>query len=528
MIIKKPYAFLIKHFRLIHGLLFGLLLFLVINSLNIYTFFNSYAVSHSYINQANLADNYVSFLMYIVTIVSVLITFVIYFILSLKDKGNRLYLIIILYYIVLFIYFIYIHSIFVGLEEKYLDLESVRLFRDISLIALLPQIIFILIIFARTLGFNIKQFEFKKDLEEMQIDVTDNEEVEVTFGNDTYKIARFFRKFLRLTKYFLLENKLFVIASVSLVVIGISVFTYTKLNVYKESYNESQEIQASFLWFNVKESFTTDADINNIKIKDNKHYVLVNVNINNKSSVNYPVDRDTFRLEVNGELLFPIFSAADKFYDIGVLFTPREILSGINQDYIVAFEVDDEFRASEYLFKIKNSTGSSNYKDVILKPKNLNVEIDKSTFKLPNKFDLSDTLLKNSELEINSYEIGEKFKEPYKFTINGEVKNGVYSIMPSESNRGRVLLIKFKAKLKLDESTYMSTKIKTPADLLSYYGIIKYRYQGNYYSVKLNKIDMDYDIQDSYFLEIPKEVENANKIDLIILIRGVKYTINLK
>ena len=362
----------------------------------------------------------------------------------------------------------------------------------------------------------------------MQIDVTDNEEVELTFGNDTYKIARFFRKFLRLSKYFLLENKMFVISATSLLIIGISVYAYTRVNVYQETYNENQEIQASYLWYKVKESYKTEADINNVKIKDNKHYVLVNVNVNNKSGVDYKLDRDTFRLQVNKEMLFPSFSIADKFYDIGVVFTPDDIKSGINKDLIVAFEVDNEFNATEYLLKIKNSNGESNYKDVIIKPKDINIEKDMGSYNLPNTFDLRDSILKNSTLQIDSFDIAEKFKEPYKYTINGEVKDVIYSIMPSDKNKGLVLLLKLKCRMNLDDSTYISKKVKTPADLLSLYGILSYRYQGEWYNTKLNKIDISYDIQDYTYMEIPKDVENANKINLILLIRGVKYTISLK
>ena len=45
----------------------------------------------------------------------------------------------------------------------------------------------------RACGFNLKQFDFKKDLEELQIDTSDYEEVELTLGKNNYIIARFFR-----------------------------------------------------------------------------------------------------------------------------------------------------------------------------------------------------------------------------------------------------------------------------------------------------------------------------------------------
>ena len=128
MIIKKPYAFLIKNFRLIHGLLFLLLVFLLIQSVDIYSFFSEYASTHLYLNQNNLADIYVTFSMYIACIAAILITFVIYYILAIKSKSNKMYLFIFLYYLLLFIFFIYMHSIFYNLQSKALDVESVNIY----------------------------------------------------------------------------------------------------------------------------------------------------------------------------------------------------------------------------------------------------------------------------------------------------------------------------------------------------------------------------------------------------------------
>ena len=94
----------------------------------------------------------------------------------------------------------------------------------------------------RTLGFNLKQFDFKKDLEELDISDTDNEEVEVILGNNNYKYARFFRKTLRLTKYFILENKFFVIAVGSILALGLSLSVFMSINVYSVNYNENQRL----------------------------------------------------------------------------------------------------------------------------------------------------------------------------------------------------------------------------------------------------------------------------------------------
>ena len=525
MIIKKPYAFLIKNFRLIHGLLFLLFVFLSIKTFNIYTFFNEYATTHLYLNQNNLAEVYVSISMYLAAIAGIIITLIIYYILSVKNKSNKMYLFIFLYCIILFMFFIYMHSIFFNLQTKSLDVESVRVMRDISLIALIPQVIFMFIIFGRALGFNLKQFDFKRDLEELEIDESDNEEVELTVGSDTYKIARFFRKLLRLTKYFILENKLFVIGIASVILVGISLAIFSKFDMYTESYNETEEIFASGLWYKVNESYLTNADKNNLIIANDKHFILINIDVSNKYNENTLINRDTFRLLVNNELLIPSFSYSEKFSDIGIVFSPYEMKAGEDKNYIVVFEINSSDIEKEYILKIKDG---GSYKDIIIKPYDLNETKDMGTFVIPNDIKFDDSLLKKSVLNIGSVDMAEKFKEKYKYTIDGVEREATYSIIPSSTNKGEVTVLRIKASLKLDDDIYMKKYIKIPADLFEEYGIIRYRYQGNYKSLKLKKINVDYDPDNYSYLEVSKEIESANKIELIIAIRGVKYTIILK
>ena len=79
MIIKKPYAFLIRNFRLVHGLLFCVLLYLAVRTTSIYGFVNSYATTKSYQMQTVLASDYVDFYMFGACVVAILIAMVIYY-----------------------------------------------------------------------------------------------------------------------------------------------------------------------------------------------------------------------------------------------------------------------------------------------------------------------------------------------------------------------------------------------------------------------------------------------------------------
>ena len=512
MIIKKPYAFLIKHFRIIHAILFGLLIYIVSNTFNIYSFFSNYAKTHIYVNTTSLVDSYTSILLFVITISAIIITFIIYYILNMKQKSNKTYLFIIMYYILLIIYFIYIRGVFTGLEEKSMDVESIRAMRDISIIIIVPQFIILFILLGRTLGFNLKQFDFKKDLEELEIDTSDNEEVEVTLGSDTYKIARFFRKMLRLSKYFILENKLFVIGVSSILLLIIS-FTLIKNSIteYKQNYYENQTINSSLVSFKINSSYLTQTDKNNVVIAKGKYYLLIDISISNKSSSNYTINGNTFRLELEEELLHPSFTFINRFSDIGDVFSKKDL-------------------SKNYTFKIANlinSVDGDHYKDVIITPKNLGEE-DKGNMTIPNKVELSDSILKKSTVQINSFEFKERFKEEYTYTLNGEEKKAIYTVLPDTVNKKEMIILKLDASIKIDPEAYMSKYINYPGDLFEQYGLVRYRYQGNYITVKLLKNNVKYNKDKYCYLELTKEVLKANKIELILLIRGIKYTFILK
>lgn len=524
MIIKKPYAFLIRNFRLIHGLLFVILVYLAIRSINIYDFFSAYVSNHYYINQASLAANYVNIYMYVFTLLAIVISVIIYYILSIKNRENRFYLIVLLYYIILFAYYIYMHAIFTGLETKAMDSETQRAFRDISLIATLPQFVFIFITLLRTLGFNLKQFDFKKDLEELEIDTSDNEEVEVTLGTDTYKIARFFRKLLRLSKYFIIENKLFVISASSVIILAIGISIYSKIDVFGVTYTENQDVISSYLKYNVIESYITDSDYNNVVINKNRKYILVRVNISNISRASYTLDRNMFRLQTNSGLLTPIFGYQEKFSDLGTVFTPSNISSGTDKEVLILFEIDSKDESKDYIFKIRTESTKDRFKEIIIKPTDIRSSKDMGTFNLPTKVTLSDTIFKNTTLTVGTVEVADKFKEEYEYYVNNELKTGTKFILPESTNRGESLIIKIKTTLELDQESSLTKFINNPEDLFEKYGILRYRYQGNYVSVKLTKIKADYDKSNYAYLQIPKSIETANKIELILLIRGVKYT----
>lgn len=536
MVIKKPYAFLIKNFRLIHAVLFVLVGYLGLKSFALYEFFQDYAVNHYFVNSVDLAAQYINFAMFGVIILIMLVSALIFFILSLKNKDRKFYVFIVLYYIFLFMFLLYDFSVLQGLQTSVLTVESVRAIRDVNLIALLPQIVFITMCLGRAIGFNIKQFDFKKDLEELEIDTKDYEEVELTFGKSNYKIARSFRKTLRLAKYFILENKFLVTVVASVIVLVTTLTIFMSMRVYSVKYNENQEILASTMWYTAQKSYITDVDINGNVINSGKYYVLVRTKISNKSTEDYILTRETFRLKVRDEFVIPVFTLSDKFIDIGEAFTPGEVKSGEEKEYVVIFEINKNDVFSDYIFQIKNFEGnalaniSQDYKEINVKPYDLNSKNDTGTYNLPITIDFNKTVLYDSKVTVNSYDIAPTFKEKYEkcSEILGSCYDSVYIVTPNKTGKGNVSVLKLVSSLTLDETLYLNKYINYPADLYSYYGRLKYKSYGVTKTIELKPLKSDFNKSKYSYFEVPKEVEDATEIKLILTIRGIKYTINLK
>lgn len=536
MIIKKPYAFLIKKFRWIHGILFAMLAYLSVRSIDIYTFFSDYDANQSYTMSSTLASDYIDFILFGVNILAILFSALIYFILSMKNKDRKTYMWLCLYYILLFAYFLYIFSIFTGLQQVGLKYQAVSAIKDISIIVLLPQLVFLFIILGRTLGFNIKQFDFKKDLEELQIDTSDYEEVEVVFGKNNYKAARFIRKFIRLTKYFILENKFFVTICASIVVLVTSLVIFINMKVYNVDYNENEEIIANNLSYKITNSYVVSKDLSGKTLSEDKYYIIVKLTVSNKMQYSSNLVRETFRLEDGDNLLIPTFGLEHQLSDLGKSYTPMEIQSGKTETIIVAFEISAKSLKGEYIFKIKNYNDGqfgnieTKYKDIIINPKAIDTkETEIGKYYIPIEASLDKSVLENSKIAITEYDIDNTFKETYKYCIKeNECFDNTNIIKPNTVGKGNIAVLRLKTRTTIDDNIYIKKYIKDAADIISNFGKIEYRVYGKYKSTSVTKINNKLTTSEYIYLEVPYDLSEANKIEIILIIRGLKYTFVLK
>ena len=157
MIIRKPYAFLIKNFRKIHIVLLFLSLFIAYKIYDINHFLNSYMSSGIYDSYKNPITLHVSFWLLLSVLLVITGSITLLILLNYKKKPWKLYLLPVIEYIAMFFVLNMIKSFFVhySYDVKPTDL---RLSKDLLAIFLIIQLPSILFFIMRVFGLDIKTF----------------------------------------------------------------------------------------------------------------------------------------------------------------------------------------------------------------------------------------------------------------------------------------------------------------------------------------------------------------------------------
>ena len=235
MVLRRPYAFLIKHFRLIHLIIAGILGILVFQNRRVYVFLRK-CIEDS-VNKYD-ALRYINYSIYIFIFLAMVLCGVIYWLLKFKDKPRKIYIFTIVSYVIIGIFMFIVFAYLGNLPNEVIEQKTIRLYRDIMLITLLLQYVFVVIMLIRGLGFNIKKFNFDKDLQELSITEADADEVEVNVNIDTTNVVRSVRKQKREFGYYYQEFKIYILIILGIIVIfgGYKGYSYFKdrYKVYSE------------------------------------------------------------------------------------------------------------------------------------------------------------------------------------------------------------------------------------------------------------------------------------------------------
>ena len=327
MILKKPYAFLIKHFRLIHLLITGLFAYIVIKNREVYNFLKRVIVDSANKYDANLFINYK---IYIFMAIAIVLCIVVYWLLKYKDKPRRIYMFTIIGYVIVGIFILTVYAYMSGFNNNSIDQKTIRLYRDLMTITLFFQYYVVIFMGIRGLGFDIKKFDFRRDAQELNAGAEDGEEVEVNTHIDTTNIMRGIRKQRREFGYFFQEYKIYIL-TILIIVIGFGGYKlYNYLSEKYKVYNENDLI-GNLYGITVKDSY--------YNIDNEVNYVIVNFDVY-KYSIKDRLNTGNMLLMVGNKSYSPDKNICYKFNKLGNCYKKQYITDNVS-NYILTYTVED-------------------------------------------------------------------------------------------------------------------------------------------------------------------------------------------
>lgn len=344
MILRRPYAFLIKYFRIIHLVLFVLFGYMTYKANNILSFFKDYI---SYNGNVNFISNeYISYFIFVAVLLIIVISVFIYYLMRFKNKPRLVYIILIVVSIISSVLFIYLHNGIRLLETTVQSGRTIRLYRDISRFNLYILFITCIPVLIRGLGFDVKKFNFNKDLNELKLDEKDNEEVEVNIDLSSDGVKRTGRKLFREFKYYYGENKFFI--NIIIGVVGVILLIIGPINylVFGRNLTEGEVLGTNSFNIRINESYITDRK----RISKDNSYVILKVELKGKAS-KYILNLDQFVLEGKNNDYVPSLKYYYYFSDLGVGYRNNVLDTKEYKEYLLIYNIKNEDKNKKFKFK---------------------------------------------------------------------------------------------------------------------------------------------------------------------------------
>lgn len=533
MILRKPYAFLIKYFRLIHTILLVMMCYLMYRTSMVLNFLQEYLNSERIVIGKDFTGELFSTWMFSLPFIIIVILGILLGVMFYKKKPKIYYLFNILVMVAVLVFYNIGYDTVGTLEAQILETRELRLIRDLFVIVVLFQGFSLILTSIRATGFDIKKFDFHRDFEQLDITEADAEEFEVDVNFETDLFRRDFRKNLRFAKYIYAENK-FIIDGIILIVFSIACFIiYMNLTIYNKTYKEGDSFLASDFTMSVSESYLTNQNYKGVQITNN-YLLIVKLDI----MANYEkikLNKTKATLNIKDELYYPINTYNSSLIDLGTTYNNTVINSEDFENILLVYEIPTDLIKEKMTFKYLDSIETSRnglnpkYIKVKLTPYNLDTIVDETIVELNNDIELNEKLFGTTKINLTGFEISERFKLNYNYCNKNNCYESIEYLNPILNTNYDKALLRIDGEALLDENLN-NKDIYNLYTIINRFGRIKYQNSRkiNYY-YPLTKINpKKASVNNSYYIEIPKYVMFADKISFIVDIRDKTYEYVIK
>ncbi len=534
MIIKRPYAFIARFYKIINLLLLIPTVYLLFQMTEIATFFNEYVLADYSTTQKHLTDIYIPALTLIAPIVTVVLHTFIWVILKLKKKENNYHIISAIYHLILFIALVLFYTSMINIEMSNLESTFARFLQDSSELLVLPIYALLLVGAINVVGLNIKTLRFDKH-QELRVTEEDEEEIEVKVYNDNYDAKRRMVHTLRELKYYVAENKLIIGIIIVAIIFMIGFKAFLNYQVYNQSLNANQSFTFDSFELSVKDSYITKVDFRGRVITDKKYYLAVIIGMHNRG-LETKIDKSVFKIAVGDRTIVPSYEKSNRFVDIGTAYQGQTILADHADDYVFIYELKEDELNKNYEMRILNnlrleeSELVASYTKINLEPKYLTEIKTHPDNKIGEKINLKATTLKNTNYTLKDIRIVSHYNYSYEVCETPKKCNTYQdTVVPT----GGKLLMIVEDNIEYDKSSpYYEYQEKN-----FYQDFITLEYTFDIMSGKdsgpTTKIGNVVEItpkalKNVKVYEIPSNVMNAYKLNVLLTVRNQVYIIKVK
>ena len=533
MILRKPYAFLIKHFRMIHFIILGLMGFTFYKSIRILTFINSRTKGKEYIDYSQISNSYVNTFLLISIILIIIICGILIFLLKYKKKPIIFYIMVIATYVASLVLLIITKSYIYNMRFTKLNVTTNGIVRDAFIILIAIQVPFIIYTIVRAIGFDIRKFDFHSDVADMDVSSEDNEEFAFQIEVDKNDVESKARKRYRYLKYYYLENR-----TVFHILIGIAaiatVGAIVNYIVHAERiYHQGEKFKVEQIDITVIDSYKTNKNVTGEVLSEKNYFVIARVKIKN----NYPYltsfNSNLVQLNYTDVKSSKIYDTdKDLLLEFGLPYNKQVLEPGETGLFTFIFKVPMDYYNAKlkmkvnYAIEYKDGRYIDHYRTVKIEPNtDSNTVKNMDTKSMGEELVFKNSFLGNTKLVIENCQIASSFPyKVYQCTDNKCTDNNYQFNSPTTGNA--TTLVRLKYKLTYDKSVLDSRYFVK--DFITRFSKLSFEVNGKTHSPTILYSDEQLPSNDYLFLSTHDRIKEASDIVLNFNIRGRNYKYKLE
>lgn len=530
MILRKPYAFFIKHFRFLHFILSGLIIYSLIRVINIIAYINQYLSTATSIDNLIPTEDVYTLFSYTdnkVDIAALILSLLILIIMSMKKKKHKFYIFSCIMPILHYLLNKKGCALMFKMTALWVSSTELNTLVDLYIFMAIGFLILAAVTISRTVGFNISRFDFNSDILKLKIDEKDNEEVGFVADFDFNDLKRDWKKNLRYAKYFFKAyKKTIIVCTILFGIFAFGFYGYTnmKTQIKPLSRLEFKNKVISDFAIDYNSSYIINTDSEGNKVGDGKTFVVVDL-----SASNYGYEDTPFPYAILG------ISNGEDTYTSTMKY--KNVVNDLGNVYDGEIVKLDETKRALYMFEVPERdldktlylTATDLYYEKVfyLEINPVDLRVFDNEYIDVNKGDevtFDGDIFTDSKLVLNKIETSDYFQLSYDFYASRNRHYTSYEYMRADVARAN----QDRCVMRIEGSFETSNKnITNLYQLLANYGHIEYRIgdeifqQDNGFVLLTPKKVKEKNV---IYVEVLDNIRKADTISIVFNVRGTSYS----